>query len=94
MIDLSWMAWTWPTAIFFGTILTLLIGMFVWERVVPGGSPRVGILRFETTRGDRLFLSLLVSAFATLAYLAFFGAPLWGALAVNAVIFLLIFLFV
>ena len=94
MIDLSWMAWTWPTAYFFLTILTLLIGMFVWEQFAPGGSPRVGLLRFETTRGDRLFLSLLVSAFATLAYLAIMGPPLWGALAVNAVIFVLIFLFV
>ena len=37
--------------------------MGVWEAVSPGGGPRYGILRFETTRGDRLFLSLLGSAF-------------------------------
>ena len=30
-MDLSWMAWTLPTAIFFATILALLVGMAVWE---------------------------------------------------------------
>ncbi len=85
MIDLSWMAWTWPTAIFFFTILSLLIGMGVWEYYAPGGHPRVGILRFETTRGDRLFISLLGSAFIHLAWLGLIGANLWWALAVSIV---------
>ena len=83
MIDLSWMAWTWPTAIFFLTILVLLVGMGVWEYVAPGGDPRVGILRFETTRGDRLFISLLGSAFIHLAWLGLVGANLWWALALS-----------
>ncbi|MGI9353740.1 MAG: DUF2160 domain-containing protein [Rhizobiaceae bacterium] len=83
MIDLSWMAWTWPTAIFFLTILALLVGMGVWEYVAPGGDPRVGILRFETTRGDRLFISLLGSAFIHLAWLGLVGANLWWALALS-----------
>ena len=76
MPDLSWMAWTIPTAIFFVTIAAMIAIMGVWERVRPGAAPRVGILRIETTRGDRLFLSLLVSAFATLTYLSIFGPPL------------------
>ena len=62
-MDLSWMAWTTPTAIFFLVILALIVAMCVWEAFAPGGGPRVGILRFETTRGDRLFLSLLGAAF-------------------------------
>ena len=94
MIDLSWMAWTIPTAIFFAVIFSLIALMGAWERVSPGGGARLGVLGIETTRGDRLFLSLLISAFATLAYLAMVGPPLWGALAVNAVIFVLVFLFV
>ncbi|MFW8588409.1 DUF2160 domain-containing protein [Rhizobium beringeri] len=49
------MAWTWPTATFFVVIALLLIGMGVWEYAAPGGNPRIRILRFETTRGDRLF---------------------------------------
>ena len=52
-MNLSWMAWTLPTAIFFITIASLLLMMSVWEAFKPGGGPRVGILRFETTRGDR-----------------------------------------
>jgi len=93
-MNLSWMAWTTPTAIFFIVIATLLIAMMVWERVSPGGGPRIGILRFETTRGDRLFLSLLGSAFITLAWLLFVGPNLWMALGVCVVYAVLVFLFV
>mgnify|MGYP006210529883 CR=1 FL=1 len=34
----------------------------------------------ETTRGDRLFISLLGSGFICLIWLFAFGPPLWGAL--------------
>ena len=57
----------------------------VWEYASPGGSPRVGILRFETTRGDRLFISLLGSAFIHLAWLGLVGSNLWWALALSLV---------
>jgi predicted small integral membrane protein len=84
-MNLSWMAWTLPTALFFITILMLLIGMAVWEYFSPGGNPRVGILHFETTRGDRLFVSLLGSAFIHLAWLGLVGPNLWWALALSVV---------
>jgi len=84
-MNLAWMAWTLPTALFFITILVLLVGMGVWEYFSPGGNPRVGILRFETTRGDRLFISLLGSAFIHLAWLGLVGANLWWALALSVV---------
>jgi predicted small integral membrane protein len=77
---LSWMAWTWPTAAFFVFIVLCLGGMSVWEHYAPGGSPRRGILRLDTTRGDRLFISLLGSAFILLAWLGIAGSPLWIAL--------------
>lgn len=92
--NLAWMGWTKPTAIFFITIVCLLIIMTVWEAFSPGGGPRVGILRFETTRGDRLFLSLLGSAFIHLAWLGLVSAQLWQALGVSVVYALLVFLFV
>ena len=47
---------------------------------VPGGSPRHGIFGLDTTRGDRLFITLLGSAFIFLAWLGIFGVPLWGGL--------------
>ena len=82
---ISWMAWTWQTAAFFAFIITCLVAMTVWEVRSPGGAHRHGILGLETTRGDRLFISLLGSAFIFLAWLAFMGAPLWGALGLSLV---------
>ncbi|WP_118135597.1 DUF2160 domain-containing protein [Oceanicella sp. SM1341] len=76
---MAWMAWTPATATFFGVIALLLLGMLVWGIVAPQ-APRMGLFRFETTPGDRFFISLLGSAFICLIWLAIFGAPLWGAL--------------
>ncbi|CDZ45180.1 DUF2160 domain-containing protein [Neorhizobium galegae] len=93
-MNFSWMAWTLPTALFFLTILALLVGMSIWEYFAPGGSPRVGILRFETTRGDRLFISLLGAAFIHLAWLGLIGPNLWWALALAVVYAIGVFRFV
>ncbi|MCX5578144.1 DUF2160 domain-containing protein [Kaistia terrae] len=90
-MNFAWMAWTPPTAIFFATIFLLLVGMGVWEYARPGGAPRVGILRFETTRGDRLFVSLLGSAFICLAWLGLVGPNLWWALGLSLVYAVLVF---
>ncbi len=79
------MAWTWPTAAFFLFILACLIAMGVWERLRPGGDPRRGVLGLDTTRGDRLFITLLGSAFIFLGWLWAFGTPLWGGLAIAVV---------
>jgi len=73
------MAWTSPTAIFFVVIACLLLIFTVLAIRYPE-TPRIGILQIETTRGDRLFISLLGSAFINLGWLAAFGPPLWGAL--------------
>jgi len=83
-MGLGWMAWTWPTAAFFVFVFACIACMGVLEWRSPGGAPRRGILGLETTRGDRLFISLLGSAYIFLAWLAFMGAPLWGALAIAA----------
>lgn len=91
---LSWMAWTWPTALFFCIIALMLVGMTVWELASPGGAPRKGVLGLDTTRGDRLFISLLGSAFIHLAWLALIGSNLWGALAVSIGYAVAVFLWV
>lgn len=93
-MDLSWMAWTQPTAVFFVVIASLLLLMSIWEILSPGGAPRVGILRFETTRGDRLFVSLLGSAFLCMAWLLLVDLNLWWALAACVIYALLVFLLV
>lgn len=89
--ELSWMAWTWPTAAFFIFVATSIFAMFVWEKLVPSGAPRKGILGIHTTRGDRLFISYLGSGFIHLGWLFLFGSPLWGALAVSVVFAVVIF---
>jgi len=88
------MAWTQPTAIFFSVIASLILLMSIWEFFSPGGNPRMGVLRFETTRGDRLFVTLLGSAFICLAWLGLAAASLWWALALCMVFGLIVFLFV
>lgn len=93
IFDLGWMAWTWPTAAFFIFIALCLVGMTVWEIRDPGGAPRRGVLGLDTTRGDRLFISLLGSAFIHLAWLGLIGGgtSLWGAVAVSLVYALAVF---
>ena len=69
---MEWMAWTLPTAIFFTVIACLLITFTILAIKFPE-TPRVGVLRIETTRGDRLFITLLGSAFINLAWLGIIG---------------------
>lgn len=82
-MTLSWMAWTWQTATFFVVVALLLAAMGLWERRSPGGAPRRGLLGIRTTRGDRLFISLLLAAYIHLAWLAFTASHLWGAAIVS-----------
>lgn len=79
MIPGGWMAWSFPVALFFFCIGSLLI-LFTLLAIRWPETPRVGVLRIETTRGDRLFISLLGSAFIHVGWLGFFGADLlWVA---------------
>ena len=73
-MDLSWMAWTRETAIFFAVIAALLVTFTILAIKFPE-TPRVGVLRIETTRGDRLFITLLGSAFINLAWLGLEVGP-------------------
>ena len=70
---MAWMAWTIPTAIFFGTIALLLMIFTVLAIRYPE-TPRTGVLGIETTRGDRLFITRLGSAFINLAWLGLVDA--------------------
>ena len=62
---LSWMVWTTPVAVFFGCVGLMLVAMTVWELKSPT-VPRKGFLPIETTRGDRLFIGLLVAGYINL----------------------------
>ncbi|MDC8758199.1 DUF2160 domain-containing protein [Janthinobacterium fluminis] len=66
----AWMAWTQPVALFFAAIILMLIGMTVWQIKSPS-IERKGFLPMPTTRGDRLFISLLTAAYVNLAWAGF-----------------------
>ena len=51
----------------------------------PAAAPRHGVLGLDTTRGDRLFISLLGSAFIHLAWLGLVGPNLWWALGLSLI---------
>jgi len=75
-------------------VFTCLLTMSVWEFFRPGGAPRRGILGLDTTRGDRLFISLLGSAFIHLGWLALVGTDLRGAIGASVVYAIAVFLLV
>jgi predicted small integral membrane protein len=72
MENIAWMAWTLPTAIFF-CLLAATLGTMTWLAAAYPEAERVGILRIPTTRGDRLFLSLILAAVIHLAWIALAG---------------------
>jgi len=90
----SWMAWTWPTVAFFAFIACCLIVMIIWEKFDPGYGPRDGVFGLHTTRGDRLFISLLGSAFIFLGWLGLYGTPMWGGLVIAILWFVFVFRYV
>jgi predicted small integral membrane protein len=73
MESLKWMAWSPPTAVFFITIASILAIMSYLAIRYPE-TPRIGALGIATTRGDRLFISLISAAFIHLIFLGLFGA--------------------
>ncbi len=72
MEHIAWMAWTLPTAIFFVT-LALTLGAMTWLAAAHPEAERIGVLRIPTTRGDRLFISLVLAAVIHLLWIAFVG---------------------
>jgi predicted small integral membrane protein len=72
MENIAWMAWTLPTAIFF-VMLALTLATMTWLAVAYPEAERVGVLRIPTTRGDRLFISLILTAVIHLLWIGLVG---------------------
>ena len=71
--SVKWMAWSPPTAAFFIFIISIL-ALMTFLAVRYPETARIGALGIATTRGDRLFISLLSAAFIHLLFLGFFGS--------------------
>jgi predicted small integral membrane protein len=72
MENIAWMAWTLPTAIFF-VLLAVTLAVMTGLAMAYPEAERVGILRIPTTRGDRLFISLIMAAVIHLLWIGFIG---------------------
>ena len=72
MENIAWMAWTLPTAIFF-VLLSTTLAVMTWLAVAYPEAERVGILHIPTTRGDRLFISLIMTAVIHLLWIGLVG---------------------
>src|SRR5215470_2561681 len=82
MESIAWMAWTIPTAIFFaGLACTLLV--MTWLAATYPEAERIGILRIPTTRGDRLFVSLVLTAVIHLLWIGFVGTDAIATLPIG-----------
>ena len=79
------MAWTLPTALFFGAVFAGLVLMTLAELRWPSVA-RKGILPLATTRGDRLFITLLAGAFLHIGWLAATDASVLVASAASLVL--------
>jgi predicted small integral membrane protein len=76
---MAWMAWTPPTGGFF-VALGLLLSVMIWLARRRPEIERVGILGIPTTRGDRLFVSLVLAAVIHLAWIGLAGVQPVAAL--------------
>ncbi len=105
MDSLAWMAWTAPTALFF-VLLALTLAVMTWLGLAYPEAERVGVLRIPTTRGDRLFVSLIATAVIHLVWIGVVGtepiatlpigegveiSSLWLATAISLLLAIVIF---
>ena len=82
MENIAWMAWTVPTAIFF-VLLSMTLAVMTWLAVAYPEAERVGVLRIPTTRGDRLFISLIMTAIIHLLWIGFVGTDTIATLPIG-----------
>ena len=82
MENIAWMAWTLPTAIFF-VLLASTLAVMTWLAIAYPEAERVGVLRIPTTRGDRLFISLIMAAVIHLLWIGLVGTDTIATLPVG-----------
>jgi predicted small integral membrane protein len=72
MDPVAWMAWTPATGVFFAALALTLFTMTMLGLAWPEAE-RVGVLGIPTTRGDRLFISLVLAAVIHLVWIGAVG---------------------
>src|SRR5258705_11229791 len=82
MESLAWVAWTPPAAPFFA-LLAATLAVMPWLAVAYPEAERVGILRIPTTRGDRLFIALVLTAVIHLLWIGLVGTDTIATLPIG-----------
>src|SRR3981081_3768528 len=82
MENIAWMAWTMPTLIFF-VLLAMTLAVMTLLAVAYPEAERVGILRIPTTRGDRVFIALIMTAVIHLLWIGLVGTDTIATLPVG-----------
>lgn len=82
MENVAWMAWTAPTAIFF-CLLAVTLATMTWLAMRYPEAERVGVLHIPTTRGDRLFISLIMAAVIHLLWIGLAGTDIIATLPIG-----------
>lgn len=88
---LDWMHWTWMSALGFALLAVLLGSLALLDHYRPGYA-RKGILPIETTRGDRVFMSIAGFITIVFAWLKYFpnASSLWVFLISGGVAFIIV----
>ena len=89
-MGVQWMHWNVASAIAFVCMFGLIVGLNVWHSISPGYA-RKGFLPMPTTRGERVFLALLVFFGTSLLWLAFMSefTIYWSLLISGSLVFII-----
>jgi len=88
---LEWMFWTPQTAVLFGLVGLGLLILAILDHY-RRSEPRKGFLPIPTTRGDRFFWGILLSAIFGILYLWFVPLPVeWGIVPMVAIFIITFF---
>src|SRR5262245_41927962 len=82
MDHVAWMAWTPATGVFFAALPLTLFVMTMLAMAKPEAE-RVGVLGIPTTRGDRLFISLVLAAVIHLVWIGVAGTSTIATLPIG-----------
>jgi predicted small integral membrane protein len=89
-MDLTWMRWTPPTILIFIGVIVMLTVMTIWD-IRSASIRRKGFLPIGFTRGERIFLSIVIFLGTMILWMAFLpDTNLLFALPVAAVLIFIV----
>jgi predicted small integral membrane protein len=82
----EWMNWTLGTILFLSFVILLIVTLTLWDIKDPGWARKGGLLPIATTRGDRVFMGLLLTGCIFCLWLLLIGqTAVWAVPALGVV---------